>query len=70
MNNFWLYILENHCVVQRHLAINIIFAAFMGKNATDNGATTLYKRASMEHQQFSHCIIENAESFAATVTHI
>jgi hypothetical protein len=40
VNNFWSYMLDNNWAVQQHLAIIIILAALMGKNATDDIATT------------------------------
>jgi len=40
VNQFWSYILDNYWAVQRHLAINIILAASICNNATDNMAAT------------------------------
>jgi hypothetical protein len=55
--------------VQQHLAIIIILAALMGKNATDDITTTYKHERQWSVNHLWQCIIENLENLAASLTH-
>jgi len=66
---FWSCIMDTQSTVHWHWPIINVSAAIMGKNASDDIATTSYKWASREHQQFFVLSFGQTKGYGKALTH-